>query len=225
MSVLSKARGEGRGASAPREAQNEHLLLDPIPQEEMNDMVLESMHRTGKTYWIVVAVLAVLALGGFVGGWVYQIVWGMGVAGISRPVFWGTYITNFVFWIGISHSGTFVSAVLRVFKAEFRRPLTRAAEVMTTTLLLVAVSFLGVHVGRTWRGYWILPYPNQRGLWPNFHSPFLWDEMAILSYFMGSTLYLIFHRRVVRRRFDWAPDHQPAGQWQDGAVLVHHAVL
>ncbi len=191
MSVLSEASDKLRTFTSHHTAPEKPLLLDPIPQEEMNHMVLESMHRTGARYWLVVGVLAVLALVGFVGGWLYQIVWGMGVAGIRRPVFWGVYITNFVFWIGISHSGTFVSAVLRVFKAEFRRPLTRAAEVMTAASLLVAVAFLGIHVGRTWRGYWIFPYPNQRGLWPNFHSPFLWDEMAIISYLTGSTLYLI----------------------------------
>ena len=167
-----------------------HLLLDPRPQEEMNRLVIDAMERTGLDYWIVVVVLATLALVGFVGAWVYQIRWGMGVAGINRPNYWGVYIVNFVFWVGISHSGTFVSAILRVFKAEFRRPITRAAEMMTTVSLLVAVAFLGIHVGRTWRGYWIAPYPNQRGLWPNFHSPFLFDEIAIASYLVGSTLYL-----------------------------------
>jgi molybdopterin-containing oxidoreductase family membrane subunit len=200
---MSKAEGPVQnGAEGPaevvasasqvhaEEAYSHHLLLDRRPQEEMNRMVIESMHRTGREYWIVVAVLAVLALGGFVGAWVYQIRWGMGVAGINRPNYWGVFITNFVFWVGISHAGTFVSAVLRVFKAEFRRPITRAAEMMTTVSLLVAVSFLGIHVGRTWRGYWILPYPNQRGLWPNFRSPFLFDEIAIVSYLVGSTLYL-----------------------------------
>ncbi len=168
----------------------QHLLLDPRPQEEINQMVLESMQRTGRDYWIIVGVLALIALIGLVGAWGYQLVFGLGVAGVRRPVYWGLYITNFVFWIGISHSGTFVSAILRVFKAEFRRPITRAAEMMTTVSLLVAVIFLGIDIGRTWRGYWILPYPNQRGLWPNLHSPFLWDELAIISYLVGSTLYL-----------------------------------
>ncbi len=176
-----------RSEEAVRE---KHLLLDPRPRAELNRMVLESLHRTGTSYWIVIGVLAVITLVGFVGAWLYQIWFGMGVAGIRRPNYWGVYIVNFVFWIGISHSGTFVSAILRVFKAEYRRPITRAAEMMTTVSLLIAVSFLGIHVGRTWRGYWILPYPNQRGLWPNFHSPFLWDEMAIISYLVGSTLYL-----------------------------------
>jgi Ni/Fe-hydrogenase subunit HybB-like protein len=170
--------------------QEQHLLLDPRPQKEMNEMVMNSMHRFGREYWIVVGVLGVLAVGGLLGGWLYQIFTGMGVANINRPNFWGVYIANFVFWVGISHSGTFVSAVLRVFGAEFRRPITRAAEMMTSVSLLVAIAFLGIHVGRTWRGYWILPYPNQRGLWTNFHSPFSWDMMAILSYFVGSTLYL-----------------------------------
>jgi molybdopterin-containing oxidoreductase family membrane subunit len=192
MSTLTKAGGLTASAEEHKgEGEfSHHLLLDPRPQEELNQMVLESMNRTGLDYWIVVGVLALLALVGFVGAWVYQIRWGMGVAGINRPNYWGVYIGNFVFWVGISHSGTFVSAILRVFKAEFRRPITRAAEMMTTVSLLVAVSFLGIHVGRTWRGYWILPYPNQRGLWPNFHSPFLFDEIAIASYLVGSTLYL-----------------------------------
>ncbi len=175
---------------AREEEFRQRLMLDPRPQEEMNRMVIDSLHRVGWDYRIVVAVLTVLALGGFIGAWLYQIRWGMGVAGINRPNYWGIYLANFVFWIGISHSGTFVSAILRVFKAEFRRSITRAAEMMTTTSLIVAVAFLGVHVGRTWRGYWIIPYPNQRGLWPNFHSPFLFDEMAIASYLIGSTLYL-----------------------------------
>ncbi len=178
---------------APVQAEEEYsqpLLLDPRPPEEMNRLVIDSLYRTGLDYWIVVTVLTVLAIGGFVGAWLYQIFVGMGVAGIGRPVYWGVYLANFVFWIGISHSGTFISAILRVFKAEFRRPITRAAETMTAVSLLVAVAFLGIHVGRTWRGYWILPYPNQRGLWPNFRSPFLWDEIAIISYLTGSSLYL-----------------------------------
>jgi molybdopterin-containing oxidoreductase family membrane subunit len=194
MSVeMSAEMAAPLGSTASEEEHEEHrqhLMLDPRPQEEMNRMVIDAMQRTGLGFWFVVGVLALLAGGGLVGAWVYQIRWGMGVAAINRPNYWGVYIVNFVFWVGISHSGTFVSAILRVFKAEFRRPITRAAEMMTTVSLLVAVAFLGIHVGRTWRGYWIAPYPNQRGLWPNFHSPFLFDEFAIASYLVGSTLYL-----------------------------------
>jgi Ni/Fe-hydrogenase subunit HybB-like protein len=191
MSVLDRAEGRA-GVLRPR-AEEEHrksLLLDPRPQEELNTMVLEAMQRTGREYWIVVGVLAVLALGAFLGAWLYMILTGMGVTGLSRPNYWGVFIASFIFWIGISHAGTFISAILRIFGAEYRRPITRAAEMMTTSSLLVAASFLGIHVGRVWVSYWIAPYPNQRGLWPNYHSPFLWDEMAIITYLVGSTLYL-----------------------------------
>jgi Ni/Fe-hydrogenase subunit HybB-like protein len=193
MSVLTEAQDAAGMAAPTSEAEEEYrdrLLLDPRPQGEMNRMVLDAMQRTGKIYWIVVGILAAFSLGGFLGGWLYQIWFGMGVTGLNRPNYWGIYLASFIFWIGISHAGTFISAILRVFGAEFRRPITRAAEMMTTTSILVAAAFLGIHVGRTWVSYWILPYPNQRGLWPNYHSPFLWDEMAIASYLVGSTIYL-----------------------------------
>jgi molybdopterin-containing oxidoreductase family membrane subunit len=169
---------------------SDSLMYDPRPPEELNHMVLEAMQRTGREYWIVVAVLATVALVAYLGAWLYMILTGVGVTGLNRPNYWGIFIASFIFWIGISHAGTFISAILRVFKAEFRLPITRAAEMMTSTSLLVAASFLGIHVGRVWVSYWILPYPNQRGLWPNYHSPFLWDEMAIATYLVGSTLYL-----------------------------------
>lgn len=168
----------------------EHLLLDPRPPEEMNQMIMDAMHRTGPGWWALVIVTGALILIGLVGAWGYQILKGMGVAGIRRPVYWGVYIANFVFWIGISHSGTFVSAILRVFKAEFRRPITRASEMMTSFALIVAGMYPLIHLGRTWRFYWMVPYPNQRHLWPNFHSPLEWDMMAIFTYLIGSTLYL-----------------------------------
>ena len=191
MSVMSKIKG----AVAPQE--NEHadeyrrnLMHDPIPQSEMNRMVIDSMQRIDRTFIVVILLLAVVAAGGLMGAWGYQLRWGMGVSGLRRPVYWGTYIATFVFWVGISHSGTFVSAILRVFKVEFRRPFTRAAELMTSASLLLAIAFIAVHAGRTWRGYLIMPYPNQRGLWSNFHSALLWDTFALIAYLTGSTLYL-----------------------------------
>jgi Ni/Fe-hydrogenase subunit HybB-like protein len=172
------------------EEHSDHLLLDPKPQSEMNSMVLDAMHRTPLSYWIIIGVLAVIFGVGLVGGWIYQIWWGLGVAGVRRPTYWGIYITSFVFWIGLSHSGTLVSAILRVLNSDVRRSITRAPEMMTAFTLLVAVTFLGIDIGRPWRGYWIAPYPNERGLWPNFHSPFLWDEMAIITYLISSYMYL-----------------------------------
>ncbi len=195
MSLMGRVKGWAGVGAPPADTHDEadlsdSLMYDPRPQGEMNEMVLEAMQRTGREYWIVVVLLAGIALVAYLGAWLYMILSGMGVTGLNRPNFWGIFIASFIFWIGISHAGTFISAILRIFKAEFRLPITRAAEMMTSTSLLVAASFLGIHVGRVWVSYWILPYPNQRGLWPNYHSPFLWDEMAIATYLVGSTLYL-----------------------------------
>ena len=115
---------------------------------------------------------------------------GIGMAGERRPVYWGMFIVTFVFWIGISHAGTFVSAILRVFKAEFRRPFTRAAELMTTFGLAAGALYPLIHLGRVWVFYWMIPYPNARWLWPNFRSPLVWDLLAITTYLLSSTIYL-----------------------------------
>jgi molybdopterin-containing oxidoreductase family membrane subunit len=122
--------------------------------------------------------------------WGHLIANGLGVAGVMRPSYWGIFLVNTVFWIGISHAGTFISAILRVMKAEFRRPITRAAELMTTFGLIQAGASIFMHMGRVWLSYWMLPIPNARQLWPNFHSPLMWDLLAITTYVLGSTMYL-----------------------------------
>ncbi len=188
---MSSDRGhEQELAHLERELKARDLLLDRRSREEMNYEVMHAMERISLGWLLAAFVLGGLVFLGLGLAWAYQIKWGLGVAGINRPVFWGVYIANFVFWIGISHSGTFVSAILRVFKAEFRRPITRASEMMTTFALIVAGMYPLIHLGRTWRFYWMVPYPNQRQLWPNFHSPLMWDMMAIFTYLIGSTLYL-----------------------------------
>ena len=121
--------------------------------------------------------------------WAIQIRDGMGVAGINRPVFWGFYIITFVFWIGISHAGTLISAILRVTGAEWRRPVTRCAEAVTVFALCVGGLFPLIHLGRPWIFFYMLPYPNDRMLWPNFRSPLMWDLVAITTYLTGSILY------------------------------------
>ena len=99
----------------------------------------------------------------------------MGVTGLQRPVFWGFYIVDFVFWIGISHAGTLISAILRLTDAAWRKPVTRAAEAITVFALMIGGMFPIIHLGRAWLFYWLMPYPNSRLLWPNFRSPLLWD--------------------------------------------------
>ena len=131
--------------------------------------------------------LVVLAFGLYC--WVYQIHAGLGVTGLAHPVGWGVYITNFVFWVGIAHSGTLISAVLFLFRAGWRTPIARSAEAMTIFAVMTAGLFPIIHLGRAWNFYWLLPYPNQRQLWVNFQSPLVWDAFAITTYFTVSFLF------------------------------------
>src|SRR6202166_3801520 len=128
--------------------------------------------------------LAVIVLG--LVAWGIQVRDGMGVTGLNRPVFWGFYIVDFVFWIGISHAGTLISAILRLTDAAWRKPVTRAAEAITVFALMIGGMFPIIHLGRAWLFFWLLPYPNSRLLWPNFRSPLLWDLTAIVTYVTGS---------------------------------------
>ena len=176
------------GAEKPSEFE-ERLLLAEREDSEINQAVLQPMFRATKRFWILVAILsAIVAWGLF--AWGYMIYWGMGVAGIDRPVYWGLFIATFVFWVGISHAGTMISAVLRIFKVDWRRPITRGAEAMTAFALMMAGLFPLIHLGRVWKFYWMIPYPNNRFMWPNFQSPLMWDLVAITTYLIGSTLYL-----------------------------------
>ncbi|MBL8061926.1 MAG: polysulfide reductase NrfD [Anaerolineales bacterium] len=168
-----------------------HLMLDPLPRGRMNEMVMESMmEKPTWKFWLVFGFLAFVVVYFLFYQWGVLIVKGQGEAGVMRPDYWGIFLVNTVFWIGISHAGTFISAILRVFKAEFRRPFTRAAELMTTFGLVQAGFSIFMHMGRVWVFYWLLPYPNQRMLWPNLHSPLTWDLLAITTYLLSSTMYL-----------------------------------
>jgi Ni/Fe-hydrogenase subunit HybB-like protein len=166
-----------------------HLLLDPKFPWEMNDDALQPMYRTSRTFWVLLVAMGGLVLMGGI-TWARQIFWGLGITGLNRPVYWGLFLVNTVYFIGIGHAGTFISAALRVLKVEWRRPISRAAETLTLFGLSAAGLSIFMHLGRVWKFYWLLPYPNQRQIWPNFHSPLMWDFMAILTYLTGSTLFI-----------------------------------
>ena len=155
----------------------------------INDELLKPLRKTGRVWWLTVVVSALVLLAA-IGAFGYQIARGIGVWGINRPVFWALDITNFVFWIGISHAGTLISAILRVTGAEWRRPVTRCAEAITVFALMIGALFPIIHIGRPGLFYWLIPYPNERGLWPNFRSPLAWDFFAINTYLLSSLLYL-----------------------------------
>ena len=129
-----------------------------------------------------VMVVGVLLIG-------YLIVTGIGIWGNNSPVFWAFDITNFVFWIGIGHAGTLISAILFLFRQKWRTAINRSAEAMTIFAVICALIFPGIHMGRIWFAYWLAPYPNQMSLWPNFRSPLLWDVFAVTTYFIVSALF------------------------------------
>ena len=118
------------------------------------------------------------------------LVWeGIGVWGVNNPAGWGYAIVNMVFWIGIGHAGTLISAILHLFRQHWRTAINRFAEAMTLFAVICALIFPGFHVGRIWVAYFMFPVPNQMGMWPNFRSPLLWDLFAFSTYFTVSLLF------------------------------------
>ena len=131
-----------------------------------------------------------LALLGLLGAMVLYLIFnGVGVWGLNVPTAWGFDITNFVFWVGIGHAGTLISAILFLFRQKWRTGINRFAEAMTIFAVMCAGLFPGIHVGRIWLAYWLAPYPNQMAMWPNFRSPLLWDVFAVGTYFTVSLLF------------------------------------
>jgi len=157
--------------------------------EQLNDEMLSSLRAPTWRWYLLAFFLGVVVAFGLY-AFTHQMLTGMYVTGLSRPVMWGFYIINFVFWVGLSHSGTMVSSILRLSQANWRRPILRAAEAMTVFTITVAGLFPLIHLGRNWIFYYLIPYPNQRGLWPNFRSALLWDMTAIVTYIIGSSLFL-----------------------------------
>ncbi len=129
--------------------------------------------------------LALILLGS-IGYLVYE---GVGIWGLNVPVAWGWAIVNFVFWVGIGHAGTLISAILFLFRQQWRTSINRFAEGMTIFAVICALVFPGIHVGRIWVVHWIFPLPNQMEMWPNFRSPLLWDVFAVSIYFTCSLLF------------------------------------
>ena len=122
--------------------------------------------------------------------WTYQIHEGLGAAGYQPPVMWGVYIITFVFWVGIGHAGTLISAILYLFRAGFRTSIYRVSEAMTVFAVMTAGLFPILHLGRPWKFFYLIPYPNWRLIWPNPKSPLVWDVFAILTYLTISSTFL-----------------------------------
>jgi len=139
--------------------------------------------------WYIFFVTSALALLLGVISVAYQIATGIGTWGLNKTIGWAFDITNFVFWVGIGHAGTLISAILLLFRQKWRNSINRSAEAMTIFAVICAGIFPGIHLGRPWMFFWFLPHPNGRELWVNFNSPLLWDFFAISTYFTVSLVF------------------------------------
>jgi Ni/Fe-hydrogenase subunit HybB-like protein len=156
----------------------------------IEDTVRATHGPPGPAYWLALALAGSVAA---FGAWSYSLIVRTGLhwTGLQRPGMWGNLITDFVFWVGIAHSGTLISAILFLFRARFRTAVYRVAEMMTVFAVMTAGLYPILHLGRPWLAYWLLPYPNQRELWMNFRSPLIWDVFAISTYLIVSTVFLL----------------------------------
>ena len=161
-----------------------------LTYDRIDDDLLGMLDPPHPSYFLLVlGFLTALGLG--VLSLAIQIDVGIGYSGISHPIAWGVYITNFVFWIGIGHAGTLISAVFYLTRAPWRTAIYRGAEAMTVFAVMTAGLFPVLHLGRPWLVFWFIPYPNQRLLWVNFKSPLLWDVFAVSTYLTVSVLFFM----------------------------------
>ena len=166
------------------------LITGNKTYHDITEDLVSPTERVPSREWVLafMAALTFLTLGIFCILW--TIWFGIGTWNLNRTIGWGWDITNFVWWIGIGHAGTLISAILLLFRQKWRTGVNRAAEAMTIFAVLCAALFPGIHVGRIWVVFYFFPYPNTRGpLWPNFNSPLLWDLFAISTYFIVSLLF------------------------------------
>ena len=169
--------------------QHENWIAGNPTFASLTNQVSELIEQpTPKAWYIAIAVsssltVVLLALIG------YLVTTGIGVWGNNIPVGWAWDIVNFVFWIGIGHAGTLISAILFLLRQQWRTSINRFAEAMTIFAVMCALIFPTIHVGRVWLIYWLFPLPNQMSMWPNFRSPLLWDVFAVSTYFIVSLLF------------------------------------
>lgn len=154
-----------------------------------HDVVSPIENKAPKGWYILLTISAIIAIWG-VGNILYLIGTGIGVWGLNKTIGWAWDITNFVWWVGIGHAGTLISAVLLLFRQRWRMAINRSAEAMTIFAVVMAATFPGIHMGRIWLAYFVFPIPNEFGsLWVNFNSPLLWDVFAISTYFSVSLIF------------------------------------
>lgn len=177
-------------APPPNELQREPLVLNCRSFSWLSNRICGIVEAKTPTWWWVAFWISLpIAITCFV-MIAYLIATGIGAWGLNHPVAWGWAIVNFVWWIGIGHAGTLISAILFLLRQKWRTSINRAAEAMTIFAVMCAGIFPAIHVGRIWYAWWLLPFPNSNGpIWPQFRSPLLWDVFAVSTYFTVSLLF------------------------------------
>ena len=166
------------------------LVTGTATYRSITDSVIAPLEWKPPRGWYVAFAISLSMLTVFLGALAWLIWEGVGIWGNNMPVAWGWPIVNFVFWVGIGHAGTLISAVLFLFRQRWRTSINRTAEAMTLFAVLCALIFPAIHTGRPWvAAYWMLPIPNQMALWPQFRSPLMWDVFAVSIYFTVSLLF------------------------------------
>ena len=172
------------------EMKRTQLVLGNKTLKEITDDICAPVERLPSKEWVALFLGAKTLFIFYILTIAVVVSTGMGLLGVNSPVGWGTMIITFVFWVGIGHAGTLISAILFLFRQKWRTSVARSAEAMTVFAVATAGIFPLIHTGRPWLDFWLFPYPNQRGpLWVNFRSPLLWDVFAISTYATVSTVF------------------------------------
>jgi Ni/Fe-hydrogenase subunit HybB-like protein len=179
------------GSQSPIESTSAHPIIEPgytlgTVTDKISSIVLGRGTSKGWIFGFAIAFSLLMLLNFTVG---YLLVKGVGIWGINIPIGWGFAIVNFVWWIGIGHAGTLISAILLLLRQQWRTSINRFAEAMTLFAVACAGMFPLLHMGRPWLAYWLAPYPNPMWLWPQFRSPLVWDVFAVSTYATVSLLF------------------------------------
>jgi len=176
--------------SAPVSAIRKPLIEGNKSYHDITEDLIGPTEKAPNSAWIICFVLSAVVLSFGLFCLAYTFYFGIGAWNLNRSIGWGYDITNFVWWIGIGHAGTLISAILLLFRQKWRTGVNRAAEAMTIFAVMCAGLFPATHTGRPWFDFFMFPYPNTRGpLWVNFNSPLLWDVFAVSTYFTISLLF------------------------------------
>ncbi|MCL5096878.1 MAG: polysulfide reductase NrfD [Candidatus Omnitrophica bacterium] len=173
----------------PAELERPALVLNARTPAWLSDKIAGVAEGKAPLWWWIAFCISFLTMSMGFGMIAYLISTGVGVWGVMRPVMWGWAIVNFVWWIGIGHAGTLISAILYLLRQRWRTSINRAAEAMTVFAVMCAGTFPLIHLGRAWFFYWLFPIPNANGIWPQFRSPLMWDVFAVSTYFTVSVLF------------------------------------